>query len=309
MSSVFDKYINEVKKINFLPIVSDPNEQKKPYKVIGWSISNLFMLHFKSFIKVCIFYPLEIWNSKKLILATIRLKNSRNNRKVIVIGNGPSKGYLNVIQLDNFVNSGGETIVVNNWASDKEFSAHVPTWIVFSDPVTFDSLNEGSSELISYLRVHSKIKLIIPISLLDKVVKNNLSNPIHVFIDTECTFSKNINPLFPRGYLSMTLYKALAWANYLNYKKIAVIGMDNTYLRGLYSNENNDVLEVQENSGCESYVRNASNYYYNMAARIDDLTRLFHHLSYFPNKKTCNLDVYSLTDRFEKTSLLKFIKE
>jgi hypothetical protein len=306
MESLFDKYFNEVKSIVLLPIEFDENGLKNPQKVIGLSIFRLFKLHIKSLIKFFLYYPLEVWKGRNFILNTIRLKNSTNNKNALVIGNGPSKGYLNVNLLDNFINSGGETIVVNNWASDRIFSKHVPSWIVFSDPVTFDPINKHSHELIDYLKTNSKIKILVPVSLLEKVVECNLHNSVYVFIDTECSFSKNINPLFPRGYLSMTLYKALAWANYLNYNKIGVIGMDNTYVRSLYSNVKNEVLEVQLNSGCETYVRNTSNYYHNMAARLDDLTRLFHHLSYFPKNKTFNLDIYSLTDRFDKMNFEKF---
>ena len=308
MNSLFEKYFNEVKSIDLLPQEFDQNGLKNPIKVVGWSIFGLFKLHLKSLIKLCLYYPFEVWCSRKLIFATIRLKNKGHAKAALVIGNGPSKGYLNVKILDDFVNSGGVTIVVNNWASDYNFNLHVPSWIVFSDPVTFDPINLGSTELIQYLIDHPEIKIFIPASLLEKVRKNKLTNSIYIFIDTECSFSSNINPLFPRGYLSMTLYKALACACYINYNKIGVIGMDNTYVRSLYSNEKNEVLEVQENSGMQRYVRNASNYYSNMAARLDELTRLFNDLRYFPKKNIFNLDKYSLIDRFDKIDIEKFLK-
>jgi len=46
---------------------------------------------------------------------------------------------------------------------------------------------------------------------------------------------KNINPLMPRGYMSITLYKALAWCIYLGYKSIGVLGMDNTLPKNIYN--------------------------------------------------------------------------
>jgi hypothetical protein len=307
--NLFSKYLEEVKAIDLLPQSKDVISLKTPIKVKGHSICNLIIIHAKSLLKFCLFYPLEVWRIRNYIFATIQLKNSRINKGAILIGSGPSKGLLDVKKLDNFVKAGGETIVVNYWSADLAFSSHVPTWIVFSDPFTFNVLSKGSSQIVSYLRLYPEIKLLIPVSLLDVVLKLNLTNSINLFIDTECSFSNNINPLFPRGYLSMTLYKALAWAHYLNYNKIGVIGMDNSYVRSLYSNEKNEVLEVQLNSGNEPWVRNASSYYYNMAARLDDLTILFHHLSYFPKKRIFNLDVYSLTDRFDKMNFENFLKK
>ena len=306
--NLFSEYIEEVQTVASLPQSKDVISLKKPIKVRGHSVRKLLIVHAKSFVKLCILYPLELWRMRRNIASAIKLKNSRTSIEAIVIGGGPSKGLLDVEKLDNFVRSGGETIVVNYWASDFAFCSHVPSWIVFSDPYTFNKLSHGSCQIISYLKMNPDIKMVIPVSLHDEVVKLKLSNSIYYFIDTECSFSSNINPLFPRGYLSMTLYKALAWAHYLNYEKIGIVGMDNTYVRSLYGNEKNEVLEVQLNSGVRPWVRVASGYYYNMAARLDELTVLFHHLSYFPRERIFNLDLYSLTDRFEKVSFEEFLK-
>lgn len=307
MESLFDKYNKMVRAIDSLPQSMDPNGLRRPQRVIGWSLRGLLKFHIKGVVKLVFFFPIEVWRSRRFFWRTKRLKYYGLGKKAIVIGNGPSKGYLNCEILDNFVISGGETIVVNNWASDSNFSAHVPNWIVFSDPVTFDARNIGSSDLIGYLKIHPEIKVLISSLLLKNFLATNLKNSFFVFIDTECSFLGNINPLFPRSYLSMTLYKALACVHFMNYSKIGVIGMDNTYVRNIYSNIKNDVLEVQENSGMDVYVRNASNYYFNIAARLDDLTRLFNDLKYFPKERIYNLDQFSLTDRFDKIKIEEFL--
>lgn len=308
MSSLFEKYIKLNRTIESLPQAFDPNGQRRLMKVTGWSLSGLLRFHLKGFVKLVFFYPIEVFKAGRFIWRTRRLKDHGLGKKALVIGNGPSKGYLRGEVLDAFVDSGGETFVVNNWGSDINFAAHIPNWIVFSDPATLDERNEFATELVDYLRRHSEIKVLISPVLLENFFALNLNNHFFVYSDTECGFLGNVNPLFPRSYLSMTLYKALACAHFMNFDFIGILGMDNTYVRNLFSNSNNDVLELQENSGMELYVRNASNYYLNLAARLDDLTRLFNDLRFFPKDRIFNLDEYSLTDRFNKVDLEEFLK-
>lgn len=81
MNSLFEKYFNEVKSIDLLPQEFDQNGLKNPIKVVGWSIFGLFKLHLKSLIKLCLYYPFEVWCSRKLIFATIRLKNKGHRNR------------------------------------------------------------------------------------------------------------------------------------------------------------------------------------------------------------------------------------
>jgi hypothetical protein len=48
------------------------------------------------------------------------------------------------------------------------------------------------------------------------MVFNKNYSDIYCIVDLELIISRNTHPLLPRGYLSMILYKALAFAIYLN---------------------------------------------------------------------------------------------
>jgi len=105
----------------------------------------------------------------------------------------------------------------------------------------------------------------------------------------------------------MTLYKALAWALNLGYSEIGVIGMDNTYPRNLYCDEDNHPLNLEIHGGVDDYVIDNSALYPTIATRMADLFLLFRSLECFPSNGIINLDQYSLTDRFRKVKLSEFI--
>jgi hypothetical protein len=115
-------------------------------------------------------------------------------------------------------------------------------------------------------------------------------------------WSDSTSPIRPRGYISLTLYKALALAIYQGYSEIYVLGMDNTEHLNLASDVNNSIL-------------NRSNHSY--STKTDEMTDIsdlfsdgiagaflmyaqtFGDLKKFRAKIT-NLDKHSLTSQFPK---------
>ena len=312
--NITKKYIEEQKKIFSLKrkkliLLSQRKVLQKrflPKSLIGWSLFRLLKHHVRSLIFCAICLPKVIYEGRNYLIKTWNVRSSLKNKRALVIGNGPSQGYLTKNRLDKFVKSGGETFCINFWIQNKNLSPHVPTWMLFSDPLTFNKKNPKSASLIRYLKKNSLIKIIVPTSQIKLVKKFKLKNEIYCFVDLELSIWKNIHPLFPRGYLSMTMYKALAFAIYLGYKSIGVIGMDNTYPRDIYSDKNNRVFNRETHAGIKDYLIDLSIMYRNVAACLDDVVRLFYHLEYYPRKNIVNLDPYSLTDRFRKINVNKF---
>jgi len=281
----------------------------KPKDYVGVSFFNLFKFHFKSCFRSILFYPLALYEGRGFLSKTLSLSSSASNRRALVIGNGPSQGNLESSELNNFVKQGGETFCVNNWNLNVKLSDHVPSWMVFSDPFTFEKKEPNSDKLIDYLKNNSSIKIIVPTNMIKTIQKIGLLNQIFCFVDVELSIWKGINPLFPRGYMSLTLYKALAWSIYLGYKSIGVIGMDNTLPKNIYNNEDNKVHVISNQAGTDDCLVDVSSYHSNVASYYYDVFKIFHHLGYFPNKNIFNLDPYSLTDRFRKVKKKDFFEE
>lgn len=299
-----EKYINENKYVYGLERRKLPGTV--PRRVVGWSVSKLMKYHVKMTLSAMKRYPIEVYRGRHHLGKTWRLKNTFIQKRALVIGNGPSQGQLTVKHLEAFREEGGQTFCVNYWPENSRLAAHTPNWMVFSDPATFTAETTSSQNLYAYLSRNSSIKIAAPVSFLHEFKRLKLQNEVYTFIDTELSLWSSISPLLPRGYLSMTLYKALAWSLHMGFKKIGVIGMDNTYPRNTYNDQNNRVCNLETHAGADDYLSDQSSFYLNVAALLDDLTRLFLHLDYFPQDSVVNLDPYSLTDRFRKVNLDEF---
>jgi hypothetical protein len=295
-----EKYIDENEKV--LSLHREAMVCDSARKNVGWSLSGLLLKNIKMILSSVKHYPIAVWKGRKFFLKTITIKGTKKEKRALIIGNGPSQGMLSSTYLENFVKSGNEIFCVNNWHLNEDLRECVPTWMVFSDPYTFSEKNSKAIGLIDYIRARPAINLVIPSIWVEAVSRMGFINSIYTFVDVELTFSGNINPLLPRGYISMTLYKALAWALHLGYKEIGVIGMDNTYVRNMYCDKDNRMLNLETHAGIDDYVCDQSAFYPTIACALEDIYRLFKDLECFPESGVVNLDSYSLTDRFVKTN-------
>ena len=286
---------------------------KKQKKIIGWSLRRLLKHHIASAINCSIRLPLEYVTLGSGIFKSARLRGTKGDSQALVIGNGPSQGFICAEQLNRFISKGGETVVLNYWFLNKDLAGHSPTWAIFSDPKTFHFSEELRDSLCENLSRSKSTRVLAPASLKKDIRDSKVPGLLErtaFFIDTELSMSRNISPLFPRGYISMTLYKALAWAVFLEYRKIGVIGMDNTYPRNIYNDADNRLLRLELHAQTQDKVFDQSLLYDGgVAAALDRLTRLFFDLQKFPTDKIFNLDPYSLTDRFQKIEISSFFNE
>lgn len=303
-----DRYIRENQAVQALRKIV--LESKRPRNIYLDSVSGIIKRNLLSFIRCSRNYPIEIIRGFEGLKATYKISGCKDKTRAIVIGNGPSQGYLSSEMLYQFTEMGGETICINFWNLNKSLASHVPTWMLFSDPATFSNKIEPAKAeaLIDYLKQNPSIKIVGSWQLIQQVRQLGLSNQTFSFIDSGLPFWKNIHPLFPRGYISLTLFKALSWAVHLGYSEIGVIGMDNTYPRNLYCDENNHVLNLETHAGIDDYVCDQSALYPSVATLMQDLFLLFRDLECFPTNSILNLDPYSLTDRFSKVRLNDFLK-
>jgi len=305
MNKISKKYLIKNKKVFKLKNQLKPTVIHRQMKNLNCNVFNLMKQYIKDFSVNIMRYLIELFVGFKYIKKTFELKNFYNNKKALIIGNGPSQGFLKPKELNDFIKNGGHTFCLNNFYKDKILSKHVPTWYFLSDPGHFN--NSYLKHLIKYFKMNPSIKIVLPYKKVRFLENLGLKNQLYCFSDTEISFFKNINPLFPRGYVSMTLYKALAWALYLGYNSTGVIGMDNTYIKEFFSDENNKLFllhnnKIKGNIVLQKYPN------LNVSKFLFDLFTSFYHLEYFPNKNIFNLDKFSLTDRFKKISKKKFLK-
>jgi hypothetical protein len=124
-------------------------------------------------------------------------------------------------------------------------------------------------------------------------------------------WTKNISPLRPRGYLALTAYKALAFASFLGFNRIYIIGIDNTMFRSIAVDDKNRLIQYPNHFFSQGavttdisgmYPNGMSDYFRDMSLCFSSLTKYFSHLP------VVNLDEDSLVDCFPKESVTSFFK-
>ncbi len=245
------------------------------------------------------------------------LQGSKAGLSAIVIGNGPSQGYLTAETLARFMDSGGEVLAVNYWPDNEALREVAPSYLVISDLNTLKSreatepVSPRDSLLRGYLATHPTINIACPVMRCDEIAAEFGRERVTGFIDSELRlWTDNISPLKPRGYISMSLYKSLALAIHLGYERIFIIGMDNTYPRSIYCDEDNRTLSLETHAGIDDWLVDSGSCYGGMGDLLYSISILFYDLRKFRSttSELVNLDPYSLTDVFPKAPTIDVAK-
>jgi hypothetical protein len=303
--STTQRYIAENEYVMALPRVRQPGQAKRFYQDSVLSLLSRKLLSLRSLKG----YLIEIITGWRWLIGMWRLRNSQYLYEAMVIGNGPSQGYLDTTMLVEFKKKGGQLFAVNFWTENEFLSEIIPDYIVVSDPETLsvgaeEHLIDKNNRLSAYLRANTSIKIACPLRRCSELSKIFGEQRVIGFADSSLRmWTKNINPLLPRGYLSMTLYKALALAIWFDYKKIFVIGMDNTYPRNIYCNRDNKFINHEMHAGGADYAVDQSAMFNTVGDSLIEFSQLFFDARKFTRENVINLDQYSLTDAFNKMTI------
>ncbi len=273
----------------------------------------------KDLVKGPLSYLKQLYYGYKHISLLNTIKGSKKNKFAIVIGNGPSQDFITQDTLQKFQNLDNDVFAINFWHKNKRFDKIIPNYLVFSDAATLSSnavssqrndlITKENENLKKYLLLNSEIKIMSPIARVKQLSDILGGRQIYGFIDNQMSsVSSNIDPRFPRGYCSLTLYKALALAIFMGYKKIYLIGMDNTYPRDIFCDSNNRVYNLDRHAGSPNALLDMTKISPTMDVNLLFLFRIFYDLRRcFGGSQVLNLDCFSLTDVFPKISKLSDI--
>ena len=245
------------------------------------------------------------------------LMASKAGKRALVLGNGPSLGYLTGEQLRRFQTGGGDFFSVNFWTLT-HLGEVAPDYQVISDGSTLadskskfgsqlsDEFKRKNAMLEAFLLENDHVKIFCPLVRVKELGVRFGSKRIIGFVDHEMrALSANIDPRFPRGYASLTLFKALALANFLGYEQICLLGMDNTFPRDTYCDSYNHIYRLERHAGGDDTIFDQSAVYPAMDVWAQDILDLFSDLHRcFKGCPVLNLDPYSLTDVFRKIDSL-----
>jgi hypothetical protein len=276
----------------------------------GFSFTRLFLLK----IRVITEYSIRLALNRKFFqYRELKSLHKSNSDPIIVFANGPSLNIYGLKQYLDLQLRGYKFFAVNSFALSELGKRIRPNYYVLSDPGYLRRVKDASDPLTFALNSYGEsLVLFVPsywpqISTLNcKIVK---FNDFSLF-----GLSKNVKVWKPRGYSSLTAYKALALALHLTKARVGIIGFDNTEFHFLKSDSHNNSLlipgEDRHFFKQESEIIDISNLYPNGVGDIIYTTSLvFASLRNFPIARVINLDENSLVDVFKKIPLSSFAAE
>jgi hypothetical protein len=259
-------------------------------------------------------YLQELLLGGKYLLWIFFIKKIKNKKYCIIFGNGTSLDSLKIKELKK-ISLFFDIFVVNNFIQNKIFQEVIPNFFVSSDPKIFTKNNTWSkradTRLASYIKNNPSINIFAPVLHCNRFASIFVANRIFGFIDSEArVLSDNTLPIFPRGYVSITTMKAICIANWIGYKKIFLLGVDNIYARNFFLNKKNNILALESYSNMQDYVCDQTTYYPCLSKAMLDQYELFKDYKKINKKNNIyNLDQYSLTGYDKSYNIKKLLKK
>jgi hypothetical protein len=123
-------------------------------------------------------------------------------------------------------------------------------------------------------------------------------------------WTRNISPLRARGYLALTVYKAIAISIFLGFRETKIIGVDNSMFQTISVDADNRLIQQpnhfftkggKTSDLTDFYPKGISDYFYDVSLCFYFLRRCF------VGQPVSNLDPHSLVDVFPKPSSSELI--
>jgi hypothetical protein len=260
----------------------------------------LLLFAFLSFSKVS--RKRSLRGSRKFLLSQVP-------KRAIVLGNGPSLSNLNIQFAQQQQALGNLHIfAVNNYLTIKISESLVPDFLVLSDPEhRLSPHTKSTPDAWTQLFKAHQVTPITPSDWHPIATRSECLEEKCLHFDDRSLqgFSRNINPLKPRTYPSLTAFKALAFALSSRYEEVYMLGIDNTGLANVSLNPINQII-LKSNHASSSYAgdlemteyykHGIGDVYYDISETFLGMKRAF------SNERIVNLDSTSLIDFIPKIS-------
>jgi hypothetical protein len=246
-------------------------------------------------------------------------RGSGDKTMALVLGNGPLEMPFPYEIIDRLQNSEKICIYGVNFVINSSLATRITVNnLILSDPKTLDleSKNKKVKKLWTNIEKY-KPNLFIPYSYYRNLHKYyEYANCIYLFNDLSLeTISKNINPMFPRGYPSSTFLKAFAIALFAGHKQIYISGADQSMFTKVSVNNLNRIIQFPSHrrgaeGGEDNYqygIDITSSYRNGLADYFFDISNL--HLAfkmYFKNFDKVTYVGNSFHDFYNKISINDF---
>ena len=281
----------------------------------GLSVSYLLAIKLRVIAEWLLKFLQTLLYRSKALRSTRQAKGSHTSQEALVIGNGPSAATLDWEAVNAEQKNGLQVFTINYFLLSEANGVFTPDYVVLSDPITKPNVvsNLRTQELWQKIREIPGSKLVVPISWFPLMQSDlELSHRTMYFDDSGLEgWTKNIAPTRARGYLPLTAYKALAFAGYLGFNRINIIGIDNSMFRTISVDIENKLIQYPNHFFEKGAVFTDLSYFYPTGINdyFRDVSLCFSSLTtYFTGLPIVNLDGESLVDCFPKDVLSRFVR-
>jgi hypothetical protein len=198
------------------------------------SLQRLFLQKMAVLVNYFLQRLLNSGNFKNSLVGMRSAKDSKSGRVALIVANGPSAKDLNWEWITNFKKLKSLDVFLLNFSlldSKSSRFSDLADYLVLSDPGMHPHNNSTKNlRLWEKISRNQNLTLISPTDWHASLKSNScIENQCLHFNDLSLEgISNNISPLYGRGYSSLTAYKALSCAIHFGYKKIFIIGFDNS---------------------------------------------------------------------------------
>lgn len=247
-----------------------------------------------------------------------KLKNSKQDKNVILLGNGNSVNLLSTKKILNLQKKNFDLIATNNFLSSSLSKKIVPNFYVMSDERTINPIlykkelknisiqnYKASIKTINNLNKLKNIKLFLP-SELNK--KHNFKIKIYYFNNFKNYYKKQFIDLrYSNNLYPITGLNALRICVYLGYKKIYIAGIDNDHWKSVLVNQKNTIFSRGKYFYDKNYKLSKSNIK-NISDYLMVWIKIFESYDLFKKFNIINLNPKSYITTFKKKHYLDIYK-
>ena len=294
-----DKYLKITKKTAVRYLDPDLN-----IKLDILSIKDILKIKILSSLKFFYSVLVIILNLKKY-LNFLKLKNTKKNKKLFILGGGPS--IKKIINTKKYKLKKNIDFMAISYFKDYGNINIKPDYILSGDNVFLRKskdkfINSKNKKIFNYLK-KNKIKLFLPIEGSASFKKTDFD--ITYFISrTSILFFKNTNPIMNLSVSNMSFFYALSIGLFMGYKKIYFLGLDNTYPKDVWVNKENKLFNVERYAN-KFFLSDQTKRYKSISDMYAEISLIFYSLNLYKKYKDriFNLDEFSLTNTFIKRKL------
>ncbi len=234
-----------------------------------------------------------------------KLRNTKIGKNVFVFANGPSLNKIDPYKIKRYQDLGFDVFAGNSYINSQFANIVIPNYYIYSDPVHFGKKCNNEIYEKYFKDVKKTLELGITLFIPHRFCKGINWAKTYVFNDSFDIFSNNVIDMTKRkGYVPMTLYKALSTAAYMGYEKIYIIGFDNDYFKHLQVDEKNNIYYLDNHfydKNNSDLTKRKEEIHYSMGEVLLNTSLLFFGLENFKKLPIINLDNNSLVDCFSKS--------